>query len=77
MHLCVTQTRLFLDSVGSVISSCPLPRAIALQNPQDAAVKKSAKRAITMLRGITADLPFNTDLVAICNQLPDLIGKIF
>ena len=32
---------------------------------------------MTMLRGITADLLSNADLVAICNQLPDLIGKVF
>ena len=51
--------------------------AIALQNPQDIAVKKSAKKAMTMLRGITADLPSNADLAAICDQLPDLMGKIF
>ncbi len=51
--------------------------ALALQNPQDIAVKKSAKRAMTMLRYIAADLPDNTDLVAICNQLLDLMGKVF
>ena len=30
-----------------------------------------------MLRGIAADLPSDEDLVAICNQLPDLMGKFF
>ena len=30
---------------------------IALQNPQDTAVKKSAKRAMKLLRGTAADLP--------------------
>ena len=29
------------------------------------------------LRGIAADLPSNADMVGLCNQLPDLIGKIF
>ncbi|MGK7934773.1 MAG: hypothetical protein AB4206_03060 [Xenococcaceae cyanobacterium] len=50
---------------------------IALQNLQDATVKKSAKRAMTMLRCIAADLPSNADLVSICNQLPDLVGQVF
>ena len=54
-----------------------LLQKIALQNPQDIAVKKSAKRAMTMLRGIAADLPSDEDLVAIYNQLPDLMGKMF
>ncbi len=30
-----------------------------------------------MLRGITADLPSDEDLVSICNQLPDLMSKVF
>ena len=51
--------------------------ASALQNPHSSAVKKSAKRAITMLRGIAADLPSDADMLAICNQLPDLMGKVF
>ncbi len=29
-----------------------------------------------VLRGITADLPSNADIVSICNQLPDLMGKV-
>lgn len=48
-----------------------------MQNSQDGAVKKTAKRAMTMLRGITADLPSNADMVTICNQLSELIGKVF
>ncbi len=30
-----------------------------------------------MLRGIAADLPSHADLVDLCNQLPDLMGKVF
>ena len=59
---------LFFHTTGQILS---------LQNPQDIAVKKSAKRAMTMLRGIAADLPDNADLMTICNQLPDLMGQVF
>ncbi len=51
--------------------------AESLHNPQDIAVKKSAKRAMKMLVGTAAMLPSNADLVAICHQLPDLMGKVF
>ena len=30
-----------------------------------------------MLRGIAADLPSDEDLVDLCNQLPNLMGKVF
>ena len=59
---------LFFHTTGQILS---------LQNPQDATVKKSAKRAMTMLRGIAADLTSDADLVSICNQLPDLMGQVF
>ncbi len=51
--------------------------ASALTNSQDTTMKRTAKRAMTMLKGITADLPTNVSMVTICNQLPDLIGQIF
>ena len=51
--------------------------AQSLQNPQDIAVKKSAKRAMKMLVGTAAMLPPTASMVTICNQLPDLIGKVF
>ena len=51
--------------------------ASALTNSQDAAMKKSAKKAMRVLRGIAADLPSDADIVTICNQLPDLMGKVF
>jgi len=50
--------------------------AIALQNSQDTTMKRTAKTAMNMLRGIAADLPPTASMVTICNQLPDLIGKI-
>ena len=59
---------LFFHTTGQILS---------LQNPQDTAVKKSAKRAMRVLRGIAADLPSDADMVAICNQLPDLMGQVF
>ncbi len=51
--------------------------AQALQNPQDAATKKTAKKSMRVLRGIAAALPPTASMVTICNQLPQLIGQIF
>ncbi len=51
--------------------------AEALQNSQDGAAKKTAKRAMRILRGIGADLPPSAAMVNICNQLRELIAKIF
>ena len=51
--------------------------AIALQNPQDGAVKKSVKKAMKGLGGTAFTLPSDSSMVDICNQLPDLIGKVF
>ena len=51
--------------------------AKALQDSQDGAMKKTAKTAMKMLRGTAAALPPSAAMVTICNQLPDLISKIF
>ena len=51
--------------------------AKALQNSQATGVKKIAKNAMKMLRGTAAALPPSAAMVTICNQLPDLIAKIF
>ena len=50
--------------------------ASSLNNSQDGAVKKTAKRAMKVLRG-TAALSPSAAMVTICNQIPDLISKIF
>lgn len=51
--------------------------AQALQNSQNGTMKKTAKSAMKMLRGTAAALPPSAAMVTICNQLPDLISKIF
>ena len=51
--------------------------AQALQNSQDSNNKKIAKKAMIFLRGIAASLPPSAAMVTICNQLPELIAKIF
>lgn len=51
--------------------------AEALPNSQDGATKKTAKQAMKILRGTAAALPPSAAMVTICNQLPDLISKIF
>jgi len=51
--------------------------AIALENSQDHAMKKIAKKAMKMLIGNSALLPSGSQMVTICNQLPELIAKIF
>jgi len=51
--------------------------AKALENSQNDAMKKTAKTAMKMLRGTAAALPSSASMVTICNQLPDLISKIF
>ena len=51
--------------------------AEALPNSQDDAVKKTAKQAVKILRGTAAALSPSAAMVTICNQLPDLISKIF
>ncbi|MEM7554867.1 MAG: COR domain-containing protein [Cyanobacteria bacterium P01_A01_bin.84] len=51
--------------------------AEALKNSKDGIMKKTAKRAMKMLRGTAAALPPSAAMVTICNQLPDLINKIF
>ncbi|MDJ0899368.1 MAG: COR domain-containing protein [Xenococcus sp. MO_188.B8] len=51
--------------------------AEALQDSQDGVMKKTAKIAMKILRGTAAALPPSASMVNICNQLPDLISKIF
>ncbi len=51
--------------------------ASSLTNSQDGAMKKTAKTAMKVLRGTAAALPSGAAMVTICNQLPDLISKIF
>ncbi|MGK7893185.1 MAG: hypothetical protein AB4372_06015 [Xenococcus sp. (in: cyanobacteria)] len=51
--------------------------AQALQNTQDGSNKKIAKRAMRVIRGIAAGLYPSASMVTICNQLSELIAKIF
>ena len=51
--------------------------ASSLTNSQNGTVKKAAKKAMKLLRGTAAALPSSAAMVTICNQLPDLISKIF
>lgn len=51
--------------------------ANALQDSQDAVMKRTAKIAMKILRGTAAALPPNATMVNLCNQLPSLITKIF
>ena len=40
-------------------------------------IKKIAKEAMRIMRGIAAGLSPSAAMVTICNQLPELIAKIF
>ena len=51
--------------------------ASSLTNSQDAAAKKTAKKAMKILRVTVLDLPPDAAMVTICNQLRNLISKIF
>ena len=51
--------------------------ASALANSQDGTMKKAAKKAMKGLGGTAFTLPSDADMVTLCNQLPDLINKIF
>ena len=51
--------------------------AEAGQNPKDGAMKKLAKKATTMLKGIVSGLPDAAKLVEACNKLIPLITKLF
>ncbi len=51
--------------------------AEALQDSQDGVMKKTAKTAMKIWQGTAAALPPSAAMVTICNQLPDLISKIF
>ena len=59
----------FLEEIQTILD--------ALQDSQNDSIKKKAKKAMRMLRGIAANLPSNSTTVTICNQLPDLIAKVF
>ncbi|MGK7937166.1 MAG: YiiD C-terminal domain-containing protein [Xenococcaceae cyanobacterium] len=58
-----------LEQIQTIVSS--------LSNSQDGLVKKTVKTAMKLLRGTAAALPPTASMVTICNQLPDLIDKIF
>ncbi|NES83420.1 MAG: pentapeptide repeat-containing protein [Moorea sp. SIO2B7] len=51
--------------------------AEAGENPSDGAMKKLAKRATTMLKGIIAGLPTAAKLVEQCKELLPMITKLF
>ena len=51
--------------------------AEALQDSQNRKGKRKAKRAMVIIQYIAAGLPPSAAMVTICNQLPDLINKIF
>ncbi len=51
--------------------------AEAGKNPQDGAMKKAAKTAMTMLRGTVAAIPTATKLLSECNKLLPEIAKLF
>ena len=51
--------------------------ASSLTDSQDGAVKKTVKTAMKLLRGTAAALPKGSAMITICNQLPELISKIF
>ncbi len=40
-------------------------------------MKRKAKAALGIIQDIAAALPSGAAMVTICNQLPELIGKIF
>ncbi len=40
-------------------------------------MKRKAKAALGIIQDIATALPQGTAMVTICNQLPDLISKIF
>ena len=58
-----------LDQVQKIASS--------LNNSQDGVVKKTVKQAMKLLLRTAAALPKGAAMVTICNQLPELIEKIF
>ena len=51
--------------------------AEAGKNPKEGAMKKAAKRATTMLKGIISGLPDAAKLAEACNKLIPMITKIF
>jgi uncharacterized protein YjbI with pentapeptide repeats len=51
--------------------------AEAGQKPKEGAMQKSAKTALTMLRGITSVIPSTASLVEACSKLLPLITQIF
>ena len=51
--------------------------AQALQDHQNRKLQRKAKVAMAIIQDITTDLPPTANMVTICNQFPDLIGKIF
>ena len=51
--------------------------ATALPDNQNKKIKRKAKGAMGIIQDIVAALPPSAAMVTICNQLPDLINKIF
>lgn len=51
--------------------------AAAGQIPQDGPMKKAAKRAITVLKGMTVGVGVTTTFVEACNGLLPAIGLLF
>ncbi|MEM9274092.1 MAG: COR domain-containing protein [Cyanobacteria bacterium P01_F01_bin.143] len=51
--------------------------AEALQDNQNRKLKRKAKSAMLIIQEISDSLPSNVSMAIICNQLPELIAKIF
>ncbi len=51
--------------------------AEALQNNQNRKIKRKAKSAMGIIQEIVDVLPPNAAMVTICNQIPNLIARIF
>lgn len=66
-----------LIGAGSGFGALAFTLAEAGKNPNDGAMKKLARRATTMLKGIISGLPNAAKLVEECNKLIPMITKIF
>ena len=59
----------FLDEIKVILDALP--------NSQNDSTKKQANKSMRALKRIADDLPPNSATVTTCNQLPDLIAKVF
>ena len=59
----------FLDEIKVILDALP--------NSQNDSTKKQANKSMRALKRIADDLPSNSATVNLCNQLPDLIAKVF